>query len=317
MGRHGGGTLDYFALREDKRWFFHGDSLVAYAVFGGVCLVSPDPIGPVAEREAVWGAFWRFADSCGWVVAVMAGSEEWFPLYGAKGMHHIYIGDEAVVDVQHFSLAGGHRKGLRQARNRIAHHGYTATFCDPSRLDRPTAERLTGLMPQGRRGEFERGFSMMLGRLFDRHDEGLLMCVVTGPDGEPAAMCQLVPAPDIGGYSLDLMRRDRGDHPNGLVDFALVSTIEHLAIPATGDSASTSPGCARCSTVSAAAARSTGPSSGRSRRCPTSCRSRLWCGSTPSTDPSGSPDTWSTRAPSTCHRYCWRSFVPSHWTRCR
>ena len=228
VGRYGGGTLDYFALREDKRWFFHGDSLVAYAVFGGVCLVSPDPIGPVAEREAVWGAFWRFADSCGWVVAVMAGSEEWFPLYGAKGMHHIYIGDEAVVDVQHFSLAGGHRKGLRQARNRIAHHGYTATFCDPSRLDRPTAERLTGLMPQGRRGEFERGFSMMLGRLFDRHDDGLLMCVVTGPDGEPAAMCQLVPAPDIGGYSLDLMRRDRGDHPNGLVDFALVSTIEHL-----------------------------------------------------------------------------------------
>jgi lysylphosphatidylglycerol synthetase-like protein (DUF2156 family) len=69
---------------------------------------------------------------------------------------------------------------------------------------------------------------MMLGRLFDRHDEGLLLCVVTGPDGEPAAMCHLVPAPDIGGYSLDLMRRDRGHHPNGLVDFALVSTIEHL-----------------------------------------------------------------------------------------
>ncbi len=44
--RHGTGTLDYFALRDDKQWFFHRDSLVAYAVFGGVCLVSPDPIGP-------------------------------------------------------------------------------------------------------------------------------------------------------------------------------------------------------------------------------------------------------------------------------
>ena len=32
----------------------------------------------------------------------------------------------------------------------------------------------------------------------------------------------------IGGYSLDLMRRDPGDHPNGLLDFALCSTIEHL-----------------------------------------------------------------------------------------
>ncbi len=226
--RHGEGTLDYFALRSDKQWFFHRDSLVAYAIYGGVCLVSPDPIGPNAEREQVWGAFRRFADNRGWVVSVMGGGEEWLPFYRAMGMHEIYIGDEAVVDVQGFSLAGGHMKGLRQAYNRIAKYGYTATFHDPARLDRLTAERLTGLMSQGRRGEFERGFSMVLGRIFDPRDEGLILCVVTGPDGEPAALCQFVPARGIGGFSLDLMRRDRGEHPNGLIDFALVSSIEHL-----------------------------------------------------------------------------------------
>ena len=226
--RHGEGTLDYFALRSDKQWFFHRDSLVAHAIYGGVCLVSPDPIGPNAEREQVWGAFRRFADNRGWVVAVMGGGEEWLPVYRATGMHEIYIGDEAVVDVQRFSLAGGHMKGLRQAYNRIAKYGYTATFHDPAHLDRVTAERLTGLMSQSRRGEFERGFSMVLGRIFDPRDEGLVLCVVTGPDGQPAAMCQFVPARGIGGFSLDLMRRDRGEHPNGLIDFALVSTIEHL-----------------------------------------------------------------------------------------
>ena len=228
MRRHGEGTLDYFALRSDKQWFFHRDSLVAYAIYGGVCLVSPDTIGPHAEREQVWGAFRRFADNRGWVVAVMGGGEDWLPIYRATGMHEIYIGDEAVVDVQKFSLAGGHMKGLRQAYNRIAKYGYTATFHDPARLDRVTAERLTGLMSQSRRGEFERGFSMVLGRIFDPRDEGLILCVVTGPDGEPAALCQFVPARGIGGFSLDLMRRDRGEHPNGLIDFALVSTIEHL-----------------------------------------------------------------------------------------
>ena len=35
-------------------------------------------------------------------------------------------------------------------------------------------------------------------------------------------------APGIKGFSLDLMRRDPGDHPNGLLDFALCETIEHL-----------------------------------------------------------------------------------------
>jgi lysyl-tRNA synthetase class 2 len=226
--RHGEGTLDYFALRSDKQWFFHRDSVVAYAIYSGVCLVSPDPIGPVAEREQVWSAFRRFTDDRGWVVALMGASEQWLPVYRAMGMHDIYIGDEAVVDVGAFSLAGGHMKGLRQAYNRIAKYGYTVSFHDPGRLDRRTAERLIPLMSQSRRGEFERGFSMVLGRIFDPRDQGLILCVVTGPDGSPAAMCQFVPARGIGGYSLDLMRRDRGEHPNGLIDFALVATIGHL-----------------------------------------------------------------------------------------
>ena len=83
-------------------------------------------------------------------------------------------------------------------------------------------------MGLNRRGEGERGFSMMLGRLFDPKDEGLLLTIVTDAEGRPAAMCQFVPSPAIAGFSLDLMRRDPGEHPNGLLDFALCQTIEHL-----------------------------------------------------------------------------------------
>jgi lysylphosphatidylglycerol synthetase-like protein (DUF2156 family) len=83
-------------------------------------------------------------------------------------------------------------------------------------------------MRLSRQGEHERGFSMMLGRIFDPRDTGLLLAVVRAPDGTAAAMCQFVPAAGINGFSLDLMRRDPGDHPNGLLDFALCSTIEHL-----------------------------------------------------------------------------------------
>ena len=227
--RHGASTLSYFSLRSDKRWFFHRDSLVAYAVYGGVCLISPDPIGPDNEREQVWGAFRAFADAHGWTTAVMGAGESWLPTYRDSGMHHIYLGDEAVVQLQDFSLAGKHMKGLRQAHNRIQKYGYTVTFHDPSHIDRDLAEELMGLMRLSRQGEHERGFSMMLGRIFDPRDTGLLMTVVRTPDGAAAAMCQFVPATGINGYSLDLMRRDPGDHPNGLLDFALCATIEHLA----------------------------------------------------------------------------------------
>ena len=227
--RHGSSTLDYFALRSDKKWFFHRDSLVAYAVYGGVCLISPDPIGPRNEREQVWGAFREFADTHGWTTAVMGAGDTWLPTYRDSGMHNIYLGDEAVVKLQDFSLAGKHMKGLRQAHNRIKNHGYTVTYHDPSKIDRVLIEELTALMCLSRQGEHERGFSMMLGRVFDPRDSDLLLTVVRAPDGAAAAMCQFVPAIGINGFSLDLMRRDPGDHPNGLLDFALCSTIEHLA----------------------------------------------------------------------------------------
>ncbi|HEV2427371.1 MAG TPA: phosphatidylglycerol lysyltransferase domain-containing protein, partial [Acidimicrobiales bacterium] len=59
-------------------------------------------------------------------------------------------------------------------------------------------------------------------------DKGLLVTIVSAPDGTPVALCQFVPSPAIGAYSLDIMRRDPGEHPNGLIDFALCSTIEYL-----------------------------------------------------------------------------------------
>jgi lysylphosphatidylglycerol synthetase-like protein (DUF2156 family) len=226
--RHGSGTLDYFALRDDKQWFFHRDSMVAYAVFGGVCLVSPDPIGPFSERAHVWDSFRRYVDRNGWGLGVMGAGEEWLPTYQASGMRFLYIGDEAVVDPRQFSLQGGKMKGLRQAVNRVARYGYTVRFLDPARLEPKDAALMVDLMAKSRRGEQERGFSMMLGRLFDPRDTGLLLTLVEGPDSEPVAMCQFVPSPAIDGYSLDLMRRDPAEHPNGLLDFALCSTIDHL-----------------------------------------------------------------------------------------
>jgi lysylphosphatidylglycerol synthetase-like protein (DUF2156 family) len=139
-----------------------------------------------------------------------------------------------------FRLEGGRFKGLRQAANRVAKYGYQISFHDPSQLDPPLRGSLERVMTQSRRGDVERGFSMTLGRAFDPNDAGLLLAVVHGPTsaaavgpvgselGPPVAFCQYVPAPAIGGFSLDLMRRDNGEHPNGLMDFAVVETIKEL-----------------------------------------------------------------------------------------
>lgn len=228
--QYGGGTLDFFALRDDKRWFFVGNSVVAYTVRAGVCLVSPDPIGPSEERELTWGAFMAYAEESGWSVTVLGAAPNWLPVYERSGLRALYLGDEAVVDCATFSLDGGAMKSLRQGYHRVQRAGYTVTFHNPADLDNDLARRLVDLSIVSRRGQVERGFSMTLSRLFDPQDTGLLLSVARDGAGIPRAFVQWVPARDLDGWSLDVMRRDTAaELPNGIVEFLIIETIRHTA----------------------------------------------------------------------------------------
>ncbi len=227
--RYGCDSLSYFALREDKEWFGFRDTLVSYKVHNGIALVSPDPVGPVGQRTEAWGAFREFADEHGWPVAVMAAGNDWVPVYRASGMHALYIGDEAVIDVRRFSLEGKQNKSLRQSAGRVAKAGYVVEFFDPALLDPQLRDQLRALMSGSRRGDVERGFSMTLGRAFEADDRGMLLAVAFDDARQPAGFCQFVPARAIDGWSLDLMRRSEAPGvPNGLTEFIVVETIGHL-----------------------------------------------------------------------------------------
>lgn len=226
--RHGRGTLDWFALRDDKTWFVIGETVVAYQVSWGVALVSPDPVGPPDERARAWAAFRRFAAGRGWTVAVLGAGEEWLDTYRESGMRSIYAGDEAVVDVTRFSLDGPRNKHLRQVANRVERAGYSLSVHRSGDLDAETADELRAVAGQSRRGDVERGYSMTLSRLLDPRDADLLVAVARDGDGRVQAFCQFVPAPGIGGWSLDLMRRAAGPLPNGVTDYVVIGTIAHL-----------------------------------------------------------------------------------------
>lgn len=230
VNAYGGGTLDYFALRDDKQWFFHGHSVVAYAVRFGVCLVSPDPVGPYEERDEVWAAFMAHARAQGWSVSVLGASSDWIDRYRSFGLHSIYLGDEAVVDCASFSLEGRAMKGVRQACNRVDRAGYTVSFHDPADLSEHERRELADLAGVSRSGAVERGFSMTLSRLFDDEDTGLLLSITRDADGRARAFIQWVPAAGIAGWSLDVMRYDTGaDVPNGVMEHLIAKSIRHFA----------------------------------------------------------------------------------------
>jgi len=228
--RYGGDTLDYFALRDDKSWLFSGNTLVAYSVINRIMLVSPDPIGPVNERLDAWSDAMDLADTNGWYISVLGASAPWLPIYRAAGLSEVYMGDEAIVDCQTFSLKGKSMKSLRGAYNRVSKAGYRVEVMDSLEASAELRTQLEDLATETRQGEAERGFSMTLSRMFDERDTGLLLAVCLDPDGKPVAFNQYIPASRVNGYSLDLMRRTSNpDAPNGLTDFVIIETINWLA----------------------------------------------------------------------------------------
>jgi lysylphosphatidylglycerol synthetase-like protein (DUF2156 family)/UDP-2,3-diacylglucosamine pyrophosphatase LpxH len=228
--RYGGDTLDYFALRDDKSWLFSGNTLIAYSVINRVMLVSPDPIGPVDERADAWSDAMDLADTNGWYITVLGASASWLPIYRASGLSEVYMGDEAIVDCQAFSLKGKAMKSLRGAYNRVSKSGYHVTVVPALETSAELRTQLEDLATETRQGEAERGFSMTLSRMFDERDTGLLLAICMDPDGKPVAFNQYVPASQVNGYSLDLMRRTSDpDAPNGLTDFVIIETINWMA----------------------------------------------------------------------------------------
>ncbi len=77
MRAWGADTLDYFALRRDKNYFFSADgqSLIAYLYVRGTAMVAADPIGPPEDTARTLDEFLAFCAEHGWRVAFFAVRE--------------------------------------------------------------------------------------------------------------------------------------------------------------------------------------------------------------------------------------------------
>jgi lysyl-tRNA synthetase class 2 len=225
-----GDSLAYFALRDDRLSVRAGDALVSWAPVGVVALAAGDPLGPPAGWPAAVAAFLAEAAAQGRIAAVLGCGAAAARTWQAAGLTTIYLGDEAVLELDRFSLEGRAVRVARQSWRRALRAGLRATVCRAGDLDARELTSLRALAAHWRGGTPERGFSMALGRLFDPRDAAGFLVVGRDAAGHPLGLLHLVPW-DGDGASLDTMRRDR-DAPAILNDFLVVEAARRL--PALG-----------------------------------------------------------------------------------
>lgn len=223
-------SLGYFSLREDKSVVFSpsGKAAITYRVVAGVALVGGDPLGDPEAWPGAIAPFLRLCRQNAWSPAVLGCSETAAACFARHGMRVLELGDEAIVEVDTFSLSGRSMRNVRQMTNRVHRAGYIAHVRRLGELSRAERTELERHAVQWRGTATERGFSMALGHL------GSDACVVvtahtTAADGitQTRAVLQFVPWGPAG-LSLDLMRRDPKADP-GMNEFLISAMLERAA----------------------------------------------------------------------------------------
>jgi len=219
---HGHDSLAFFALREDKSWFFSPTrrSFLAYRVIGGAALVSGDPIGERSEVPELLAEFRRVCRTRGWRLGLLSVSDELVPVARRLGLRAIKVGDEAVVRPADFSLEGRAIRKVRQSVTRLERAGFHFRVVDAKDVDASLRGELVRVSDEWRGSSVERGFTMAMDDLF--RESGTIFAVAETPD-DVGGFLHLVPSTN--GYSLSAMRRGR-ETPNGLMEFLIARTIE-------------------------------------------------------------------------------------------
>ncbi|MGA2927594.1 MAG: phosphatidylglycerol lysyltransferase domain-containing protein [Solirubrobacteraceae bacterium] len=226
---YGSDTLSFFKLRADKLYFFSEDrrAFVGYRIENGVLLLSGDPVGPQDAFGALLAQLRAFADTCGLRLGAVGASERLCELYEQLGLRTLYLGDEAIIELERFSLEGRAIRKVRQSVSRLSKAGYDAELHDCAALDDATLDAAEGVLERGRHGAPERGFSMAMDSLRSAYADQTLVVLARDHDGAIRGVLHFVPCFGRDTVSLSFMRRDP-DTPNGLMEFMVVRAVELL-----------------------------------------------------------------------------------------
>lgn len=218
-------TLDFFKLWQDKSFFFSPSqkAFISYAVGGNMALVLGDPVGAEEEIEAIVREFVEFCRDNGWGVAFHQTLPDFLPLYRKARLKKLKIGDDAIVELNGFTLDGKGKKEFRYKVRQLEGMGietrhYEAPVPD-SVIEQLKEVSDEWLQIPGRR---ERRFT--LGYFEESYLRSTQVLAAVDKQGKVLAFVNLIDSPNNKEITIDLMRR-RTDAPNGIMDYLFVKVF--------------------------------------------------------------------------------------------
>jgi phosphatidylglycerol lysyltransferase len=222
---HGRSALDPFKIWPDKSLFFGParTTFLAYRVSAGMAVVLGDPVGPEEDIERIVRGFMAECSRNDWSLAFYQTLPAFLSTYRRLGFSRLKIGDDAIVDLDEFSLDCADRKWMRTLVRKLEAAGIGHVH-----LTAPIPEAILDAMLEvsdewlQRPGRRERQFALgYFDRAYLRNTD---VDAAFDADGRMLAFVNLLVSDRRLEATGDLMRR-RTAAPNGIMDYVFMKTF--------------------------------------------------------------------------------------------
>lgn len=218
--RYGTSNNDYFKLWPDKTYFFSesGNGVIAYGVSHKIAMAYGDPAAPKEEIGRTIDQFRAYCRTHRWTPVFHKATPRYLDLYRERKFRTFRGSDDAIVELEKFSLVGRANKHHRAVLNRFGKEGVVTQLFEPPVPDALIEQARAVSNSWLSNGRRERRFTV--GRFDEAYVRHTPMLAALETDGAMLGFVNIIPsyAPQTG--TIDMMRH-RADSPNGVMDFLL------------------------------------------------------------------------------------------------
>ncbi len=221
---------DFFKLwPTDKLYFLSDDyqSALALRVHRGKALVVGDPAGDSKSFDSLLNSFCYLCYHNDWSAAFIHTDNTYRQLYEKFGFKLQKIGEEAIVDIDHFQTSVKNNKYFRHINNKFTKFGYNVEILTPPHspeiIDALRAISAESLDQPGRT---ERGF--MMGYFSNDYMQACPIHIVRDNEGRICAFVNQIYSFDKEEANFDLLRHSTNS-PGNINDYLMVNFIDEMS----------------------------------------------------------------------------------------
>ncbi len=221
---YGHTSLARLTLLDDKLYYFSpGGSMVAYTVQGRTALALGDPIGPARDIPRCISGFKYYCSLNDWLPVFYQVLPDYLKVYQREGLRAIQIGQEGIVDLSKFTLAGNEARSIRSSVNKMKRLGYTAEVVEPPSHD--LLDELNEVSNEWLADRHESEMRFSVGWFDETYLNTCPILIIRNIEGRVDAFANIIREFRADEVTADMMRHRSGAE-KGQMDFLFVSLFE-------------------------------------------------------------------------------------------